>query len=51
MRNWSLGFPTRSGANWPVQSQMRAKSLKFGVGDVSMRPKTKVLTKQRLLHS
>ena len=25
----SLGFPTRFDTNWPVQSQMKARSLKF----------------------
>ena len=27
----SQGFPTRSDTNWPVQSQKRARSLKFGI--------------------
>ena len=29
--NRSLGFPTRSDTNWPVQSQKQARSLKFRI--------------------
>ena len=29
--NWYLGFPTRSDTNQPVQSQKKARSLKFRI--------------------
>ena len=29
MENWSFGCPTRSDTNQPVQSQIKAGSLKF----------------------
>ena len=29
--NRSLGFPTRSDTNWPVQLQKMARSLKFWI--------------------
>ena len=29
--NLSLGFPTRSDINWPVQQEKQARSLKFWI--------------------